>query len=251
MKAYHRGGKIIIEIADDGRGLDKERILRKAVRNGIIQNGEALAEHDVFRLIFQPGLSTAEEITDISGRGVGMDVVKRAVEKLRGKIEIESIFGEGATFIAIFPLTMAIIDGMIVKVGIESYILPTTTIRRALRPEREAYSSVAGKGEMIAVMGQLLPLVRLYSLFGIEPEYENPWDAIVVVIDGESRAKCLLVDKIIGKTEVVIKSLDKGFGKIKGVSGSAILGDGRIGLILDAEGIFELSERSGERRFVV
>lgn len=250
LKAYHRGGKIIIEVADDGRGLDKEKILQKAARNGIIQNGEALAEQDVFRLIFHPGLSTAEKITDISGRGVGMDVVKQAVEKLRGKIEIESICGKGTAFMASFPLTLAIIDGMIVKVGPESYILPTTAIRQAVRPLKTACNNVIGRGEMVSVMGQLLPLVRLHSLFGIEPEHENPWDAIVVVVNGENRSKCFLVDRIIGKTEVVIKNLGDGLGKIKGVAGGAILGDGRIGLILDTEGIFELSEISGEKRFV-
>ena len=171
-----------------------------------------------------------------------MDVVRGAVEKLRGKIEIESTYGKGTTFTASFPLTLAIIGGMIVRVGPEFYILPTTAIRQVLRPPRESYNSVIGKGEMINVMGQLLPLVRLYSLFGVPPVHENPWEAIIVVIEGEKSAKCLLVDEIIGKTEVVIKSLGNGVGKIKGVSGGAILGDGRIGLILDTEGLFEIME---------
>ncbi|MCG6534598.1 MAG: chemotaxis protein CheA [Syntrophales bacterium LBB04] len=242
LKAYHRGGSVIIEISDDGKGLDKERILNKAIKNGLVNNGDVLSDQEIYRMIFLPGLSTAEKITDVSGRGVGMDVVKRAVEKLRGKIEIASVYGEGTTFIARFPLTLAIIDGMIVQIGSEHYILPTTAIRQALRPDKKDYNNVVGKGEMITVMGQLLPLVRLYSLFGIKPDYEDPWDAIAVVVEGENRSKCFLVDKIIGKTEVVIKSLGDGLGKIKGVSGGAILGDGRIGLILDTEGIFELSE---------
>jgi two-component system, chemotaxis family, sensor kinase CheA len=242
LRAYHRGGRVVIEISDDGKGLDREKILGKAIKNGIIVTGEGLSEQDIYRMIFLPGLSTAEKVTDVSGRGVGMDVVKRAVEKLRGKIEIDSVPGKGTTFSAGFPLTMAIIDGMIVKVGSQYYILPTTAIRQALRPRKEDYNNVVGKGEMISVMGKLLPLVRMYSLFGIIPECETPWDAIVLVVEGEKRSKCLLVDKIIGKTEVVIKSLGEGLGKIKGVSGGAILGDGRIGLILDTEGIFELSE---------
>jgi two-component system, chemotaxis family, sensor kinase CheA len=242
LRAFHRGGRVIIEISDDGKGLDKEKILGKAIKNGIVATGDGLSEQDIYRMIFLPGLSTAEKITDVSGRGVGMDVVKRAVEKLRGKIEIDSVPGKGTTFSAGFPLTMAIIDGMIVKVGSQYYILPTTAIRQALRPRKEDYNNVVGKGEMISVMGKLLPLVRMYSLFGIIPECETPWDAIVLVVEGEKRSKCLLVDKIIGKTEVVIKSLGDGLGKIKGVSGGAILGDGRIGLILDTEGIFELSE---------
>jgi two-component system chemotaxis sensor kinase CheA len=242
LKAYHRGGNVVIEIADDGKGLDKEKILNKALKSGILANGEGLSTQDIYRLIFLPGLSTAEKVTDVSGRGVGMDVVRGAVEKLRGKIEIGSTYGKGTTFTASFPLTLAIIGGMIVRVGPEFYILPTTAIRQVLRPPRESYNNVIGKGEMINVMGQLLPLVRLYSLFGVPPVHENPWEAIIVVIEGEKSAKCLLVDEIIGKTEVVIKSLGNGVGKIKGVSGGAILGDGRIGLILDTEGLFEIME---------
>ena len=242
LKAYHRGGSVVIEISDDGKGLDKGKILGKAIKNGIVTTGEGLSEQDIYRMIFLPGLSTAEKVTDVSGRGVGMDVVRRAVEKLRGKIEIDSVPGKGTTFSAGFPLTMAIIDGMIVKVGSQYYILPTTAIRQALRPRKEDYNNVVGRGEMISIMGKLLPLVRMYSLFGISPERNNPWDAIVLVVEGENRSKCLLVDEIIGKTEVVIKSLGNGLGPIKGVSGGAILGDGRIGLILDPEGVFELSE---------
>ncbi len=242
LKAYHRGGNIVIEISDDGRGLHKEKILNKAVKNGVIASTEGLSDSEIYRLIFVPGLSTAEKVTDVSGRGVGMDVVKQAVEKLRGKIDIESVYGKGTSFITRFPLTMAIIDGMIVKVGNEYYILPTTAIRQALRPSRDAYNCVVGQGETINVMGNIMPLVRLYSLFSIEAEHREPWDAIIVVVDGENRSKCLLVDKIIGKAEVVIKSLGDGFKKVKGVSGGAILGDGHIGLILDPEGLFELSE---------
>ncbi len=243
LSAYHRGGNIVIEITDDGRGLNKEKILEKAIKNRVVQSGEGLTDAEIYRLIFLPGLSTAEKVTDISGRGVGMDVVKQAVEKLRGKIEIESKIGEGTTFITRFPLTMAIIDGMIVKVGPERYILPTTAIRQALRPTRESYNNVVGKGETINVMGHLMPLVRLYQLFGIEPEYKEPWEAIGVVVEGEDRSKCLLVDKIVGKAEVVIKSLGEGFKNIKGISGGAILGDGQVGLIIDPEGLFDFSEK--------
>lgn len=242
LKAYHRGGNIVIEIADDGKGLDKQKIISKAIKSGLIQSDEGLSDQEIYKLIFMPGLSTAAKVTDVSGRGVGMDVVKRAVEKLRGKIEIESTVGEGTTFITRFPLTLAIIDGMIVKVGSESYILPTTSIRQALRPPRESYTSVVGKGEMINAMGQLMPLIRMYDLFDIEPEHKEPWEAIVVVVDSESGSRCLMVDKIIGKTEVVVKSLGEGLKNIKGLAGGAILGNGRIGLIIDTEGLFELAE---------
>jgi len=242
LKAYHRGGNIVIEITDDGKGLDKQKIVNKGVKAGLVSADEDLSDQEIYKLIFMPGLSTAAKVTDVSGRGVGMDVVKRAVEKLRGKIEIESSVGMGTTFITRFPLTLAIIDGMIVKVGSESYILPTTSIRQALRPTRESYTSVAGKGEMINAMGQLMPLIRMYDLFDIEPEHKEPWEAIVVIVDSESGSRCLMVDKIIGKTEVVVKSLGEGLKSIKGLAGGAILGNGRIGLIIDAEGLFELAE---------
>jgi len=219
LQAYHRGGNIVIEISDDGKGLDKERILRKAVENGIVDGSHELLDQDIYRLIFHPGLSTAKKVTDVSGRGVGMDVVKQAVEKLRGKIEIDSVYGKGTTFITRFPLTMAIINGMIVRVGEKKYIIPTTAISKLLRPTRDEYNRVVGKGETI-----------------------NVWDAIVVVVEGENRSKCLLVDEIIGEEEVVIKSLGEGLKNIKGVSGGAILGDGHVGLILDPEGIFEVIE---------
>lgn len=242
LKAYHRGGNIVIEIADDGKGLDKQKIINKAVKSGMIRGDDNFSDQDVFKMIFMPGLSTAERVTDVSGRGVGMDVVKRAVEKLRGKIEIESVVGEGTTFITRFPLTLAIIDGMIVKVGSESYILPTISIRQALRPTRESYTNVVGKGETINAMGQLMPLIRLYDVFHIEPEHKDPWEAIVVVVDGESGSRCLMVDKIVGKAEVVVKSLGEGLKNTKGLAGGAILGNGRIGLIIDTEGLFELAE---------
>lgn len=242
LKAYHRGGNVVIEIVDDGKGLDRTKILNKAIKNGLIENDEGMSDQDVFRMIFLPGLSTAEKITDVSGRGVGMDVVKQAVEKLRGKIEIESAPGKGTALVTSFPLTMAIIDGMIVKIGPERYILPTSAIRQAFRPQENAYANVVGKGELINVMGRLMPLVRLYELFNIRPEKMIPWEAIVLVVDGESQSKCMMVDKIIGKTEVVIKNLGERLKNLRGVSGGAIMGDGQIGLILDPEGIFELSE---------
>lgn len=242
LKAYHRGGNIVIEIADDGKGLDKQKILNKAIKSGLISSDESLSDQEIYKMIFLPGLSTAAKVTDVSGRGVGMDVVKRAVEKMRGKIEIESALGEGTTFVTRFPLTLAIIDGMIVKVGSESYILPTTSIRQALRPTRASYTSVVGRGEMINAMGQLMPLIRMYELFDIEPEHKEPWEAIIVVVDSESGSRCLMVDKIVSKAEVVVKSLGEGLKNIKGLAGGAILGNGRIGLIIDTEGLFELAE---------
>lgn len=242
LRAYHRGGNIVIEISDDGRGLNRQKILEKALEKGMISDASEVAEQDIYRMILLPGLSTAEKVTDVSGRGVGMDVVKQSVEKLRGKMDIESRPGKGTTFITRFPLTLAIIDGMMVKVGQEIYIIPTMAIRRTLRPSREQYNLVVNQGETINVMGQLLSLVRLSDVLGEKSERVNPWEAIVVVVEGANRTKCLLVDEVIGKAEVVIKSLGSGLKHIRGVSGGAILGDGRVGLILDPEGLFELSE---------
>ena len=242
LRAFHRGGNIVLEIADDGRGLNREKIRQKAVRNGLISPTDALTDQEVNRLILLPGFSTAEKITDVSGRGVGMDVVKQAVEKLRGKMDIQSTEGAGTIFVTSFPLTMAIIDGMIVKVGSERYILPTVAIRQLIRPDRAAYNCIVGEAETIKVMGRLLPLVRLHTLFDIEPVNRNPWEATLVVMEGEKRSKCLLVDEILGKEEVVIKNLGESLKRIKGVSGGAILGDGNVGLILDPEGLFEMAE---------
>ena len=242
LKAFHRGGNIVIEISDDGRGLNREKIRQKAIKNGLISPSDALTDQEINRLILLPGFSTAEKVTDISGRGVGMDVVKQAVEKLRGKMDIQSVEGKGTTFVTGFPLTMAIIDGMIVKVGNERYILPTVAIRQLIRPDRAAYNCIVGEAETINVMGRLLPLVRLHRLFDIEPVHANPWEATLVVMEGEKRSKCLLVDEILGKEEVVIKNLGESLKRIKGVSGGAILGDGNVGLILDPEGLFEMAE---------
>jgi len=242
LKAYHKGGNIVIEISDDGQGLKKDKIMNRAMEKGLIKSSDTLSEHEIYKLLFVPGFSTAEKVTDVSGRGVGMDVVKQAVEKLRGKIEVASIEGEGSTFMTYFPLTMAIIDGMIVRVGAEKYIIPATAIRQLLRPRSDAYNNVVGKGEMLNVMGNLLPLVRLHEVFDIKSDHEKPWDALVVVVEAENRSKCVLVDEVLGKEEVVIKGLGDGLKSIRGVSGGAILGDGNVGLILDPESLFALSE---------
>ena len=189
LRAYHRGGNIVIEISDDGRGLNKQKILEKALEKGLISDAGDVSDQDIYKMILLPGLSTAEKITDVSGRGVGMDVVKQSVEKLRGKMDIESRPGKGTTFITRFPLTLAIIDGMMVKVGQEVYIIPTMAIRQTLRPSREHYNVVVNKGETINVMGQLLSLVRLSDLLGGKSERKNPWEAIVMVVEGRKSHK--------------------------------------------------------------
>ena len=244
LRAYHKGGDIVIEISDDGRGLDKDKILHKAMERGLVEPGEELSEQEVFHLIFRPGFSTAEKITDVSGRGVGMDVVKRAVEKLRGRIEISSEPGRGSTFTLRLPLTLAIIDGMVLKVADQRYILPTLSIQETLKPDRRQCFTVAGKGEVVKVRDELLPLVKLSKLFGL-PDGRPPWEALVIVVESEGKKKALQVDDVLGKQEVVIKSLGEAFEGVKGVAGGAIMGDGKVGLILDVGGIFKLSEEMG------
>ena len=243
LLAYHKGGNIVIEIKDDGQGLNKNKILKKAREKGLVSEEEELSETEIYQLIFKPGFSTAEKVTDVSGRGVGMDVVKKALEKLRGKVEIKSEVGKGTTFIIKLPLTLAIIDGIIVKVGKHRYILPTVAVQEVFRPAEQQYNTYAEKGEMINIRNALFPLVRLHRLFNIEAKYTEPWKALMVIVESEDEKKCLMVDEVLGKQEVVIKSLGEGIGRVKGIAGGAIMGDGKVGLILDVTGIFEMSEQ--------
>ncbi|MCW3059024.1 MAG: hypothetical protein JWQ02_845 [Capsulimonas sp.] len=242
LSARHQAGRIIIEITDDGRGLNTERILKKAIDAGIVSASDQLTEQQIFQLIFAAGLSTAEKITDISGRGVGMDVVRKNVEALRGRIDIESAAGKGTVLSIHLPLTLAVIDGMVVRVGAERYIIPITSIERSIRPTAEQLSTVQGKGEMCLIRGRLMPLTRLHRLFNVAPRTENPTEALVVIVHDNQRHCCLLVDELLGQQQVVIKSLGDTIGAIRGVSGGAILGDGSVSLILDVPGVIDLAE---------
>jgi two-component system chemotaxis sensor kinase CheA len=242
LKAYHRGGNLIIEIADDGRGLDRRAILARAKERGLISGGVQLHPGQIDHLIFEPGFSTAQVVTDISGRGVGLDVVRQAIVSLRGKIDIHSKPGEGCRFLLRLPLTLAIIDGMVVQVGSERYILPTVGVHETLRPSPEDYFTVQGEGELIRVREQLMPLMRLHRLFGVGDGDVPPHEALVMVVEHEGEKRALLVDDILGKQEIVIKSLGYFFRKQEGLAGGTILGDGRVGLILDLSGLFRLEE---------
>jgi len=233
LKAYHQGSNIVLEISDDGRGIDGKKVLAKAIKQGLVAEGQNLSKEEILSLIFLPGFSTAEKVTSISGRGVGMDVVRRNIEKLRGKIETESEVGKGSRFRIILPLTMAIIDGLIVKVGDDRFILPTTSVKMAYRPAPESLSTVQGRGEVLDLRGKVLPLHRLHRKFAIEPKAQNPSDGIVVVVEHSGRTSGLLVDEMVSKQEVVIKSLGALMQGLPGVAGGAILGDGTIALILD------------------
>ncbi len=237
LRAYQKGGNMVIEIEDDGEGLNTAKIRKKAERRGIIKPGETHSDFELNNLIFMPGFSTADQITDVSGRGVGMDVVKKVVKKLRGKVDVQSKPGKGSLFTIRLPLTLAIIDGIIVRVGSERYIIPTLAIQSSIKPERKDYNTVHGRGESLMVRGELLPIIRLYQLFGVDdPTHTDPCEAIVVVVENEGRRRALMVDELLGKEEVVIKNLG-GMSEVQGVAGGTILGDGRVGLILDLAGI--------------
>ncbi len=233
LAARHQAGEIHIEVADDGRGLNRELILAKAVERGIVGAGEQLSDSDTYQLIFKPGFSTAEKVTEVSGRGVGMDVVWRHLIQLRGRVEIHSTPGQGARFLLRLPLTTAIIDGLVVLCGEDRYIVPIFSVREMFRPSPESIFTVQGKGEMVLVRGQLLPLVRLKRRLGLRAGVDDPCQGLVIVGESETRRFCLLVDALAGKQEVVIKSLGAQFAHIQGLAGGAILGDGRVGLILD------------------
>jgi len=246
LKAYHKGGNIVIEIVDDGKGLDRERILNKAIQNGIVKEGQEMTDQEVYRLIFHAGLSTAEKVTSISGRGVGMDVVRKNIESLRGRVDIDSKPGQGTIFSIALPLTLAVIDGQIVTIAEEKYIIPTISIVQNLHPAPDQISTThGGKAEMMLVRGEILPLVRLYKLFDIEPEFTDPCDSLVVVVtDGDKRC-CIQVDSLLGQQQVVIKSLGEYLGSITGVSGGAIMGDGNVSLILDIPGLINMAINNG------
>ncbi len=243
LRAFHEAGNIVIEIEDDGKGLNKERILQKGIENGIVAPGQELSDEEIFKLIFHAGLSTAEKVTSISGRGVGMDVVKKNVESLRGRIDISSVPGKGTTFTVRLPLTLAIIDGQVVTVGASRYIIPINSISCSLRPSREQLSSVQCRGEIAKVQGNLIPVIRLYKLFGVVPATEEPTESLLVVVEDDGSKCGLLVDDLSGQQQVVIKSLGDGMGQVKGVSGAAIMGDGKVSLILDIPGLMELSRK--------
>jgi two-component system chemotaxis sensor kinase CheA len=233
LKAYHQGSNLVIELQDDGRGIDPDRIYKKAVEKGVIAPGAAMSRDEILTLIFAPGFSTAEKVTAVSGRGVGMDVVKRNIDKLRGKIEISSEVGKGSTFKIKLPLTMAIIDGLVVRVGDDRFILPTTSVQMALRPSKESISTVQGKGELLELRGKFLPVHRLHRRFGIAARATCPSDGILVILEVSGKVSALLVDEMVSKQEVVIKNLGAFMQSVPGVAGGAILGDGNIALILD------------------
>jgi len=246
LAASHAGGSVLLELTDDGRGLSRERIARKAVERGLLESDRGMTDAEVYQLIFAPGFSTAEQVTDVSGRGVGMDVVKRNIESVRGRVEITSTPGAGTTFSVRLPLTLAVTDGMLVRVGRERYVVPLTNIHLSFRPEAAALQTVGGRGEVVTLRGETMPVVRLHRLFGVAGAAEDPSAALLMIVgDGRRRRSALLVDELLGQQQVVAKGLGDGLARVRGVAGGAILGDGRVGLILDVPELCALAE-SGE-----
>jgi two-component system chemotaxis sensor kinase CheA len=248
LRAFHQGGFIVITIEDDGRGLSADRIRAKAVERGIVQPDEPLERAEILDLIFRPGFSTAEQITGLSGRGVGMDVVRRSIEGIRGKVEVASVEGHGTTFTLSVPLTLAIIEGLIVGVGDQRYIVPTLSVRESFRLAAGDVTTIQGRGEVVEVRGRLTPILRLGRFLG-GPGSEAPAAAaegIVVVVESGQDCRCLLVDDLLGKQEVVIKSLGDLFRGRTAFAGAAILGDGRVGLILDVNALVKLKAAAGD-----
>ncbi|MFN3790248.1 chemotaxis protein CheA [Massilia sp.] len=242
LSAGHQGGNIVIEVSDDGAGLNRERILAKASQNGLSVS-ENMSDEDVWQLIFAPGFSTAEQVTDVSGRGVGMDVVKRNIASMGGSVEIRSARGFGTTISISLPLTLAILDGMSIRSGEEVYILPLSFVVESLQPAPEDVREIAGRGRVLKVRGEYLPLIPLYQMFEITPRITDPSEGIVVILETEGKKAALFVDELVGQQQVVVKNLEANYRKVAGISGATILGDGGVALILDVAALVRSSRQ--------
>ncbi|HEC67834.1 MAG TPA: chemotaxis protein CheA, partial [Candidatus Desulfofervidus auxilii] len=238
LKGYQKEGKIYIEIKDDGRGLDKEAILQKALEQGLIKNGTTLSDEEIYELIFHPYMSTAKEVTEVSGRGVGLDVVKHNITKAGGRIKVFSEAGKGATFVIELPLTLAIIDGTMVKTDGQIFTIPMDFIVEFFKPYPRHLKSVEEREELVNVRGEFLPLIRLDKVFNLRKDISQP--QLVAILKG-SKKFGLVIDEILGEQRVVIKSLEKNFRNIKGIAGATVLGDGSISLVIDIAGLEELA----------
>jgi two-component system chemotaxis sensor kinase CheA len=246
LLAYQRGGNVYIEVSDDGRGLDRDRIVTRARAQGLVTPGEAPSDEEIFALIFHPGFSTASTVSEVSGRGVGMDVVKQNVEALGGSVTIWSEAGRGARFRIKLPLTLALLDGQVLQVGDQVYVLPLVAITESVRPSPGSVHAIADGGEVVVVRRETLPLLRLGRLFGVKALAEDPTEGLVVIVEHEERRTALLVDGLLGQQQVVIKSLENHFRKVDAVGGATILGDGRVSLILDVPGLIALARSGAE-----
>ncbi|MGD8483653.1 MAG: chemotaxis protein CheW [Thioalkalispiraceae bacterium] len=244
LNAFHEGGNIIIEISDDGAGLNKARILEKAKQNGLVAETDQLSDDEIHDLIFQPGFSTAQVVSDVSGRGVGMDVVRKNIRSLGGTVEVSSEEGVGSTFRIRLPLTLAILDGQSIRVGEETYILPLVSIIESIQVDPSLVQGVTGQAEVYRLRDEYIPIVRLYNIFGIEPDSDELANGLLVIVEADGQKIALFVDDLLGQQQVVIKSLETNYKKVDGISGATILGDGTVALILDISGLIHLSRKT-------
>ena len=243
LNAYHEGGNIVVQISDDGAGLNRDAIVAKALQRGLIQAGQELSDADVAELIFQPGFSTAAQATDLSGRGVGMDVVRRNVRDLGGTVSVRSISGKGSTFTIALPLTLAIIDGLATAIGSERYIVPLISIVESLRLRPETVRKIAGGGEVFHFRDEYVPIMRLHRAFACADAVTDIEQGIVVVVEDDGRRVGLLVDDLLGQQQAVVKSLEAHYQRVQGISGATILSDGSVALIVDVSGVVRLGQR--------
>ncbi|MGH8479611.1 MAG: chemotaxis protein CheA [Gammaproteobacteria bacterium] len=241
LNAYHSGGSIIIEIADDGAGIDPRKILARAGARGLIAEGDSLPEDRIHDLIFQPGFSTAAAVTDISGRGVGLDVVRRNIKDLGGVVEVRSRAGQGSTFLIKLPLTLAILDGQLIRVGEHVYVIPLVSIVESLQVRKDRVSSMAGTTELYQLRNEYLPIVRLYEVLNVVPDNRRLDAGLLVVVEGDGQKAGIHVDDLLAQQQVVIKSLETNFRRVTGMSGATILADGTVALILDIQGLIDMS----------
>ncbi len=248
LNACHEGGNIIIEIIDDGAGLNRERIIEKAISNGLINEDDSLSDEQIYDLIFQPGFSTAEVVSDVSGRGVGMDVVRRNIRALGGSVEVTSRPGQGSKFTIRLPLTLAILDGQSVRVGNDIYIIPLVSIIESLQVNPADINSLRGSADVYRLRDEYIPIVRVYDIFNVHTEIKNWEDGLLVIVEGEGIKVALFVDDLLGQQQVVIKSLETNFKKVEGISGATILGDGTVALILDIASMIQLSRDNGPEK---
>jgi len=238
-----------LSVTDDGRGINREKVMKKAIEKKLVAPDAVLSNEEIDNLIFLPGFSTADTVSNISGRGVGMDVVRQNIQSLGGRVHIQSRPGQGSSFILTLPLTLAVLDGMVLKVGVQSYILPLANIVESLRPEKDQINVVANQSELLRIRGEYVPLVYLHRIFKVPKGIDDPTKALVIIVEMEDSSKMgLVVDEIIGQQQVVIKSLEENFDPIRGVGAATILGNGRVSLILDVAGIKHIAEHESQQR---
>ena len=240
LRAYHQGGAIVIDVADDGRGLHRDKILAKAKERGMAVS-DNMSDAEVWQLIFEAGFSTADKVTDVSGRGVGMDVVRRNITEMGGRVEIQSTADVGTRISIKLPLTLAILDGMSVRVGKEVFILPLTSVSESLQTAAGAVRTISGRGCVIAVRGDYLPVISLAEAFGMHGDVTQHELGILVIIEAEGGKTAILVDELVGQHQVVIKSLETNYRKVPGISGATIMGDGRVAMIVDVAYVVSLA----------